>query len=1016
MKMVKACLPLAAAALSFCFVGILSGMSAFAAAPVSPVAVPQRFAVAAFSDAAPAIDGTLGDGAWSKAVWNAGFVRAKSGGEPSEKTRFKALYTQDALYLAVESFDSDTSSIHPEVNDAEWWYVDIAEVFVGTDEGEAAHLVYTARGNRYEELPGAVRLRSEKIPAWTAASLIGNKSWTCEFKIPLALLGLAPGMNRMTIPFNICRCISRRREFSSWNFSPTTFKSSAGFGRLAFSGRGFDEPVPGSDEMTFSCWARFPSLPDSAAPRGRTSYALMSWGGFFKFVLSSRCWIESEFDAPDASATRQFITRADISRFFEKGEWTHFAATYSLSRTETAVYVNGQHVGSRKDDVRHHCALQPLPKKIDGAFVVGALSGGFFPADGEIASVRFYPRALSADEISENERSFWSRLEPGAKSLSDMPRVRRDRKAAEADRLFAGGRDLRYSVVNPLGKAVYKWDTPLPEGSLDKPVRIVSAKGEFEAAAFVVRSKRAIKSFRPVPGDLVSRSGARLPADVLDLRIAKVMARAVSRHSKVRVLEPTVLVHDDALLKVDTESMRNLMRYDFPDGSRYVDVSVPKDAFGGQKAVLKTEDHPIYDAKELKSLDLPARTTIEYWITSRIPVDAEEGVYSGEIALKTDSGESFGSVPVKLRVLPFMLPEPMTKYDPSRPYERAIYHRGQDIDFDPASKGTISQRRRNEKQLRAELRNMAEHGIQHPCICMNLPMPYWKGDPSCYNPKNGGSPTVPSAEEREYFRRYIKCMREEGFSTDPLYVFNNGNLGFRDHYDRKTMYADLKEVWRLLNEYLLENLGHTNVYYYAVDEAYGQALSNEYDLWEDAGKLGARFYTTLMSQNLPLVAGRIALASVSHNMKKSAAKMQHEAGTRIWSYANPQSDLLGQAFPYRVNYGLGEWLADFDGYGVYAYNESNHHPWNQWDGMEWSYVFQTADGVCDLINWEGQREACDDVRYATLLMRLISEKPSSEAADRAKKYLEGLDPTHPAYDPDAVRAKMIVFILELMNG
>jgi hypothetical protein len=742
----------------------------------------------------------------------------------------------------------------------------------------------------------------------------------------------------------------------------------------------------------------------------------MSWGGFFKFVLSDKCVLVSEFDAKDAGEERQYITRAEIKDFFEKGEWTHFAATYSLSAGETAIYVNGQHVGSRRDDIRHLSKIVELPKAIKGSFLVGSLPGGYFPADGEIAGVRFYPRALSENEISNNERHFWQALEKDAKSLSDVPRVRRKRRAEEADRLFAGGRDLRYAIVNPLGKAMYKWDSPLPEETLDKPLKIVSAKGEFEAAAFLVRSKREVKRLIPTPSDLVSKAGDRLEASTLDLRIAKVISRAVSRHSKVRVLEPTVLVHDDALLKVEVETMRNFMRYDFPSGSKYVDVSVPRDAHGGQKAVLKVEDHPIYDAKVLKPLDLPATTTIEYWVTSRVGKDIKEGLYSGEIALRTEDGQSFGSIPVSLRVLPFELPEPKTKYDPSRPFDCAIYHRGQDIDFDPVSKGTISQRRRNEQQLRAELRNIVEHGIQHPCICMNLPMPYWKGNPTCYNPKNGGAPYVPTEEERQYFLKYIKCMREEGIPTDPLYVFNNGNLGFRDHYDRKTMHGDLKEVWRLLNEYLLANLGHTNVYYYAVDEAYGEALAREYDLWEDAGKLGARFYTTLMTKNLPLVAGRISLASVSHNMLKSAAKMQHDAGTRIWSYANPQSNFLGQAFPYRVNYGLGEWLADFDGYGVYAYNESNHHPWNQWDGMEWSYVFQTADGVCDLINWEGQREAYDDVRYATLLMSLIRKNDASPVAKEAEKFIETLSPTHPLYDPDAVRAKIIEFILELTNA
>ena len=975
---------------------------------------PQKFATAQRIEAALSVDGDLGDAAWRSIPWNSGYVLAKKGGEPSEQTRFKVAYSGDALYVAVESFDRDTSTLHPEINDAEWWYVDLAELFVGTGDGETLHLIYTARGNRYEEIPGAVQVRNAGKETWSAASRIGAKSWTCEFKVPMALLGLDPGDSYLTVPFNLCRCISRCREFSSWNFSPSGFSNSAGFGRLAFGGRGYPVPVAGSDEMTFSCWARLPVLPDTAAPRGRTAYALLSWGGFFKLCISGTATFESEFDAQANGTNYQFITRANAAKFFDVGEWAHFAATYSLKSGETALYLNGQHVGSRRDDLRHKTPLLPLPRSVKGSLKVGSLAGGYFPTDGEISNVRFFPRALSQDELSDMERPFWTKLEPGAKALGDVLRARRDRKAAEADRLFKGGRDLRYSIIDPLGKAMYKWDTPLPEDTLDRPLRIVSTPGEYEASAFVVRAKRAVGDFRPVATDLKAEGGETLPASVLDMRIAKVMARAVSAYSKVRVLEPTVLLHDDKLLKVDMKTMRNLMRYDFPSGSRYVDVSEPRDTRGGQKARLSAAEHPIFDAKELRPMDLPARTTIEFWVTSHVPEGTKPGVYRGEIALRTTGGESFGAVPVELRVLPFTLPEPMTRYDPTRPFERAIYHRGQAIDFSPQSPGTITQRGRNESQLRAEFRNMAAHGIQHPCICMNLPMPYWKGNPSVYNPKNGGAPYVPTEAERDYFRRYIRCMREEGMSTNPLYVFNNGNLGFRDHYNRATMHEDLKTVWRLLNEYLLENLGHTNVYYYGVDEAHGQALQNEYDLWEDAGKLGARFYTTMVTRDLPLVAGRIALASVSHNMTKEAAKMQHDAGTRIWSYANPQSNALGLAFPYRVNFGMGEWLANFDGYGVYAYNESNHHPWNQWDGMEWSYVFQTADGVCDLINWEGQREACDDVRYATLLSRLCRENPGSPVSKEALAWLDAVDVTHFFYDPNKTRSKMVEFILKLL--
>ena len=292
-----------------------------------------KYATAVRSDKAPVVDGAIDDGVWKGLSWNGGYVLAKKGGEPTEQTRFKALYTDDALYVAVESLDSEVASIHPEINDAEWWYVDIAELFLGDPQGEILHLIYTARGHRYEEIPGAVQLRTKNAVTWSAASQIGKGNWTCEFKVPLKLLGVDPGARYLTVPFNLCRCISRKKEFSSWNFSPTTFKNAAGFGRLAFGGCNYPQPKFTGNEMTFSCWAKVPALPDKDAPRGRTSYAFLSWGGFFRLMLSNKGVLESEFDGAKDGQNYQFITRSNVTQFFEPGEFVLMAGNRQLTFT-----------------------------------------------------------------------------------------------------------------------------------------------------------------------------------------------------------------------------------------------------------------------------------------------------------------------------------------------------------------------------------------------------------------------------------------------------------------------------------------------------------------------------------------------------------------------------------------------------------------------------------------------------------------------------------------------------------
>lgn len=92
---------------------------------------------------------------------------------------------------------------------------------------------------------------------------------------------------------------------------------------------------------------------------------------------------------------------------------------------------------------------------------------------------------------------------------------------------------------------------------------------------------------------------------------------------------------------------------------------------------------------------------------------------------------------------------------------------------------------------------------------------------------------------------------------------------------------------------------------------------------------------------------------------------------------------------------------------------------------EHNMVYRTKSGVIDTIQWEGYREGVDDVRYVTTLLKKIEEAEKSkdakirEVALEAKEYLEELkkgDVNHPKVDLDAVRLKMISYILKLSLG
>ena len=70
----------------------------------------------------------------------------------------------------------------------------------------------------------------------------------------------------------------------------------------------------------------------------------------------------------------------------------------------------------------------------------------------------------------------------------------------------------------------------------------------------------------------------------------------------------------------------------------------------------------------------------------------------------------------------------------------------------------------------------------------------------------------------------------------------------------------------------------------------------------------------------------------------------------------------------------------------YAYQHAADDIWNDFDHDRYRdhvFAYPTSDGVIDTVQWEGFREAVDDVRYADKLAELIG-------AEAARNYLSVL--------------------------
>jgi len=98
-----------------------------------------------------------------------------------------------------------------------------------------------------------------------------------------------------------------------------------------------------------------------------------------------------------------------------------------------------------------------------------------------------------------------------------------------------------------------------------------------------------------------------------------------------------------------------------------------------------------------------------------------------------------------------------------------------------------------------------------------------------------------------------------------------------------------------------------------------------------------------------------------------------------------------------------------------------YHGWNDFSGERYrqhNFVYPTADGVIDTVQWEGYREGIDDLRYWGTLRQAIDEAEKSGGkaaalAAQARAFLGMLDVTGDLY---AVRDEMIRWILALREA
>ena len=527
-------------------------------------------------------------------------------------------------------------------------------------------------------------------------------------------------------------------------------------------------------------------------------------------------------------------------------------------------------------------------------------------------------------------------------------------------------------------------DQPVPTDYSPAPVAqnkqhwLMAAPGEFRPTSFVVHAVRDLEALEVDASGLRNSAGELLPGALLDIRIVKYWYQSSfggGTDKNLRYLRPELLLYDDGLVRA--EDGENYLR--LVDG-QYIHISGPGNFT--RRVVTPVARMPVQDATTLQPAAIGAGTSRQFWVTLHVPEDAVPGVYAAEVRLR-DERDTLRTLPLTVEVLPIKLREP--------DIDISIYYRG--VLDASMPEGSISSEVKSETQYLAELRNMAEHGIRSPTIYQKYP-------------------TGKLDRVLELWDEAGLMLPRRLFYLGLTVVTNNtGNVP-------ANLAPQVREIRAKAARY-----GINDVNFYARDEARGAALTYQLPFWNEVRRAGGGILAAgwqsdaRQDGNFDTNGGEEDIFASLGTVRRSESSRWHSKGRLIYSYQNPT---VGYELPetYRRNYGLLLWQMNYDGAIPYAYQDAEGRAWHEFDSAknrEMSFTYPTIDKPIDTVQWEGFREGVDDLRYLATLQHLLTNT-QGEVADAARSWLAELKESVLAQqDLDAIRDKIIAFILALQG-
>ena len=720
-------------------------------------------------------------------------------------------------------------------------------------------------------------------------------------------------------------------------------------------------------ELACAFWVRFDKLPSEGEPVGLFGLAADKDGRLAVTIPAAETAMEGDYVFRSKDAVKAKA-------------WHHVAFNYSLNQQRVSLYLDG-HLQFENDTIYLPDPAFGQPTGAKGfagavrdlrVYDVALMSDSLVPARGLADGVaRAKTDAAAARDAAKNAHlKAWAAsllkradalLAAGDKTTAgELKELARDAAAARrlAGELPATGGDVASGPVTAYTVDPYGQERLVPYelprfGELTGALNLVAAQGQREVGSLLVVALAPVKSFTLRPTGLVCE-GRALPADKIDVKLVKRWFRGggawLSYHLDIRqrILTPHLLVNDDDLIEVDELRLRNRLRLDYPEGTRYVDVSTLK---AGQQAWRYNV--PFRDAPTLqpiKSFTEPGRNQ-QYAIAVSVPTNAVPGLYTGRLELVCD-GKAAGAVDFRLRVLPFALPdEPASYEDLSRIYWSHMNKL-------PEPEGFTHEER--VESVRDAMANIQSHGMNHttglyadpirarmaleagfiPDYVFGLPkFDDWRS----YFPGVPGSKLTPADRElglraaRRGNRRTTDFIRKTLPGAVPMVIF----------YSESSAYAPL------------------NI---AQGEQAAAAHAEGWQVFAHGGRRNLTF------------AGDIQDMESDTTVDRDLADQWHAGGGSVIAYAQPFASPENPAI-HRRRLGFERYKgARYDGNMQHGF-KTGRVPFNEFapdPGGDGNYrcnemAMPKYGGAIYTICWDGVGAAFDDIRYATLLKKTATE-------------------------------------------